>query len=50
MVEVIGDVVQPSELKIPVTTTMPVTDGAIILSGAKLYFYDGTNPTLITSA
>ena len=50
MTEVVGDIVMPSELISPYTTTMPMMSGAIIVSGAKLWFFDGTNPTLVTSA
>ena len=50
MVEVIGDIVMPKELIVPFTNTMPLMSGALIVSGAKLYFFDGTNPTLVTSA
>ncbi len=49
MVEVIGDIVMPSELIIPVTATMPIMSGAVILSGAKLWFWDGTEPQIVTS-
>lgn len=50
MVEVINDLVMPSELILRQTTIMPMKSGAIILSGAKLWFFDGTNPKLVTSA
>ncbi len=50
MVEVIADVVRPTEFQTPVTTTMPNMSGALIVSGAKLWFHDGSKPTLVTSA
>ncbi|KKL15984.1 hypothetical protein LCGC14_2500110 [marine sediment metagenome] len=50
MTEIVGDIVMPSELIAPYTTTMPMMSGAIIVSGAKLWFFNGTNPTLVTSA
>ena len=50
MVEVVGDIVMPSELIVPKTTVMPEVSGALIVSGAKLWFNDGANgPTLVTS-
>jgi len=50
MTEVVNDIVMPNELIVPYTTTMPMMSGALIVSGAKLWFFDGTNPTLVTSA
>jgi len=50
MVEVIGDVVRPSELILPRSTNNPPTlSGALYMSGAKLAFFDGTNEALVTS-
>lgn len=50
MTEVIGDVVIPLELIIPNTTTMPAMSGALILSGAKLWFSpDGSASSSVTS-
>ena len=48
MTEVIGDVVQPLELIVPRTTTLPSLSGALILSGDVLYFAkaDGS-PTVV---
>lgn len=47
MTELVGDVVIPSELILPNTTTMPQVTGALICSGGILYYFDGTNPVEI---
>ena len=50
MVEVIGDVVVPSELILPtVTTAKTGKSGMIFLSGAKIWFHNGTNVVIVTS-
>jgi len=53
MVEVIGDVVIPSELICPTSNTVanqPAKTGALFISGAKLCFYTGSAVEVITSA
>lgn len=52
MVEVVGDPILPSQLIVPsdITETKHNKRGAVFISGAKLYFHDGTSPKLITSA
>lgn len=50
--EVIGEVVIPSDLIIPVKTNSNQTNlkkGHLYISGAKLYFYTGTQIELVTS-
>ena len=57
MTELIGDICQPVELIVPVidgdttdgSTTKPTISGALLMSGKKLYFYDGDALQLITS-
>ncbi len=49
MVEVIGDIVMPSELIIPVTSTIPNMSGALILSGAKMWLNTGSGLEIVTS-
>ena len=50
MVEVVGDVVIPSELIIPTRGTgdKPVKTGALYLSSGKLCFYTGSAEEIIT--
>ena len=54
MVEVIGDLVMPSELIIPVVSAtaneVPLASGSIFLSGGKLYFSTAGAIVLVTSA
>ena len=47
MVEIIGDVVQPSELIVPRTTTLPAISGSLILSGDALYFGDSSGEAIL---
>lgn len=53
MVEVIGDILIPSELIVPqpsdVVGEQPQISGALIMSGAKLFFYTGAAFELISS-
>ena len=50
-VEVIGDIVMPSELVIPIRDgNSPTSSGALFMSGAKLYFYTGSAFEVITSS
>ena len=52
MTAVIADIVEPSQLIAPTKT--PITGherkGSLVISGAKLYFYNGTAFELVTSA
>jgi len=53
MTEVIGDVVQPSDLIIPnnsVSGIQPSITGQILMSGANLVFYDGSSVKIITAS
>ena len=51
MVEVVGDLVVPSELILPLKESNHVgKEGSLFLSGAKLHFHDGTKPVAVTSA
>jgi hypothetical protein len=52
MTEVIGDIVQPSELILPKieNSTGAVKAGSIKLSGSKIWFYTGTAWSLVTSS
>ena len=50
MVEIVGDVVSPSELILPVTTILPLKAGALIASGGVLYLSDGTDGIQIANA
>ena len=50
MVEVIGDNVEPSELRLPkLEGTRNVVEGDIFLSGAKIWFHNGTGSVVVTS-
>ena len=51
MVEVIGEPVQPSDLKIPLhdQATRSGGEGDIFISGNKIWFNDGTSNKLVTS-
>ena len=44
MVEIIGDVVMPSQIVVPQTTSADkhAISGALFMSGVKLTFYNGT--------
>jgi len=51
MVELIGDVCHPSDLKLPTKTGSRVVQGGdIFLSGNKIWFHDGTNVEVVTSS
>ena len=49
MTEVIGDVVEPSMLRLPTTTDAISGAGLIFVSGAKIYFHTGTAFEKVTS-
>ena len=51
MVEIIGDYVEPSELRIPKLegTNQPTVTGSLFLSGAKAYIVTSSGTELITS-
>ena len=50
MTEVIGDVVMPKELILPVQTSNNSKTGQIKLSGSKIWFYSGSAWEVVTSA
>ena len=52
MVELIGDICQPTELAVPtqIISGTPVISGTLILSGSKLYFSIGSTWEKVTSA
>ena len=51
MVEIIGDIVMPSEFIVPTDVkTATSKTGLLFISGAKLYFDTGTAIEIITSA
>ncbi len=51
MVEVIGDIVQPSEFISPssdgTAVNQPTLSGAVFMSGANLCFYNGTKTVYV---
>ena len=51
MVEVIGDVVEPSMFRLPTTVDGVDISGAglVMLSGAKIWFHNGTGFELVAS-
>ncbi len=58
MVELVGDICEPSEFILPKlehTLTLSaisistVSEGFLFLSGAKLWFHNGTNVVVVTS-
>ena len=52
MVEVVGDYLEPSELRVPGLsggTIQPTYEGALFLSGAALYIVTSAGTELITS-
>ena len=51
MTEVIGDIVEPTDLKLPKhENNRLVAEGDIFLSGNKIWFHDGTNMKIVTSS
>ena len=52
MTEIVGDIVQPSELIIPTSDgtggNQPTLSGAIFMSGVNLAFYDGAEVRLLS--
>jgi len=52
MVELIADICQPSDLKIPLhdQPTRSGGEGDVFISGNKIWFNNGTSNVLVTSA
>ena len=51
MVELIGDICQPSDMRLPLYDTVRTDqEGDIFISGHKIWFHDGTSNKLVTSA
>ena len=50
MTEVIGDIVEPTDLKLPKReNNRSVGVGDIFLSGSKIWFHNGTAMVIVTS-
>ena len=50
MTELIGDNVEPSELRLPkLEGTRTVNEGDIFISGNKIWFHDGSIMRVVTS-
>ena len=53
MTELIGDICEPSELRVPKREddlSATISEGALFLSGTKLWFHDGTQSVVVTSS